>query len=273
MKKWLKRVAFVLCAGILLGGCMAYWAVQQTQYVPDFYREATGSLFDVDVAVQRKLISRRLSNRVQQIQSQARLRGTWKADFSNEEINAWLAEELPTMFPNLLRRGISHPRVAIQDGKLMAAARLRNKRIDTVISCEVSIELTEQANLLAIRWENLRAGALSLPWSQFLDRISREAAIGDISVQWDMTDRGPVALLSVPKEHPKFVVHPVVVESIGLSDGVFTLAGNSGETAETDYSPRTNVHRFVSFDPQRLHSNDRRQAMLDRSGEPASRMR
>ncbi len=270
MRKWFKRIAAGFVLLLMVAASAAWWAIRQTEQVPEFYRLATMDARPGASQDQQRKASRRLTRNFERLQSAAAKEGSWNATFTNEEINAWLDEELPEKFPHLLRRGLSEPRVAIEDGRLRAAARLRNRRFDLVVSCDVRVELTEQPNLLAIRLENLRAGALAIPWSQFLDRISSEAAGGDISVHWDMTDTGPVALLAVPGEHPKFVVKPVMVESIELCAGEIWLAGRSGESAQSDYRPQTSIHRFVSYQPDQ---KSRRQAMVLRDEDRGSRIR
>ena len=279
MKKWIRVAVIILAIAVLSVGLTAYWAFRQTQFVPEFYRVAMLAKSETDGEPIR-VLTERVSKRMEALQITAQRRGTWNASFTNEEINAWLAQELPRKLPQLLRYGLSKPRVAIEEGKLMAAARFRNRRIDTIISCEIKVELTEQANLLAIHLENLRAGALALPWNQFLDRISKEAAVGDIDLRWDMTERGPVALIQIPSDHPQFVVRPVLIESILLQVGEISLAGRSGQYASSNYAPQSSTHRFVTYQPESSSlpgasapSNPRRQAMLSDPAEPSTRVR
>lgn len=191
--------------------------------------------------------SRRLETDVQQLQDDAAKRGSWRAAFSDDEINAWLVQELPTKFPKLLAKGASDPRVLIEDDRILAAVRYKDRHLDTVISCEVSVELTEEPNMLAVRVGQLRAGALPLPLGQFLKGITREAATGDVDIRWDMTNDGPVALVAVPSEHPGYAQKPVIVESVKLIAGQLLLAGHTGPEAREAYKPRGSVHRFVSY--------------------------
>jgi len=242
MGRWLKRIGWCVTVGVAAVCLSSWWAVRQTRHVPDFYRQAaTENQAGFEAA------SRRLWADVERLKADASQLGTWNAIFSDEEINAWLAEEVPKTLPRLLAGGGREPRIMIQDGKVLAAARFENHRMETVISCEVEVELTEQPNVLAIRIANLRAGALPLPLDRFLKNITQELAKGDIDVQWDLTESGPVALLSIPSEHPGYVCTPVIVESVRLVDGHLTLAGNTGELAHQMYAPQGPIHRFVSY--------------------------
>ena len=106
-----------------------------------------------------------------------------------KSMRGWLRscpESSPTCWP----RGASDPRILIEQDRIRVAVRYRDSRFDTVVSCNVHIELTEQPNMLAVRLSDLRAGALPLPLTRFTNGISNEAAAGDIDVRWDVTDDG-----------------------------------------------------------------------------------
>ncbi|MGV3486932.1 MAG: hypothetical protein ACO1RT_21130 [Planctomycetaceae bacterium] len=241
MKKWLVRifVSFVFIA--MIGGAAAGWALRQTQQVPEFYTRATERL-PPDLAA----ASQELEQDVEQLQDAASQLGSWSATFTEEQINAWLVQHLAQEFPKILPAGVEDPRIVIEDGRVLAAARYKNSRIDTVVSFELKVELTEHANVLAVRVEQLRAGSLPMPLHSFLRGISREAAKGDIAVVWDMDESGPVALVTVPSEHPKFVRTPIIIEALVLQSGHLSLAGHTGPQAWQTYRPRTPTYQLAS---------------------------
>lgn len=241
----LKRLCILAVVVIASTSVLSLWAIRQSKHVPDFYIQATsGQSLDHD-----RFAERQMRAGVAQLQNDAARNGSWKANFSDRQINAWLESELPTKFPRLLAHGASEPRVVIRDGKLLAAARFQKGHIDTVVSCEVDVQLTEQPNILALHVKNLRAGALPIPLERFLGGVSREAAMGNLSVQWDRTDQGPVALVRVPAEHPNYATSPVIVEWIDFAAGVLELSGHSGPMAESKYRPHGTLHEFVSYQP------------------------
>ena len=242
--RWWRPIGVVLTLAVVVASIAGTWALRQTRHVPDFYAQATRS-----DPPRRQMADTQMRVGVEKLQSDAARIGSWRASFTADQINAWLQNELPQKFPNLLARGASEPRVAIVDGKLMAAARYRKGGIDTVVSCELAVQLTDQPNMLAMRITNLRAGALPLPLGRFINGISNEAARGDLWVRWDQTDDGPVALVRVPTEHPLYKVSPVIVENVSLIDGSLQLAGHSGPLAPSVYRPHGPVHEFVSYRP------------------------
>ncbi len=244
MRSWIKSTVLLLSTIAVFGGISTYWAIRQSKFVPEFYAQAT-KIHSTSNAEAR----RRLEAEVEQLQNSAAKLGSWRAAFSDEQINAWLMDELPKKFPRLAALGASEPRVMIQDDRVLAAVRYSHGRFDTIISCEFVVALTEEPNMLAFRVQNLRAGALPLPLNQFLSGITKEASRGDLDIRWDMTEAGPIALVTVPSEDPRYVLSPVVVESVLLYDGALLLSGHTGELAHQVFKPRGEVHQFVSYRP------------------------
>lgn len=246
MRRWLTRIAISLLLVLLVLGCMASWALKQTRTVPAFYAEAAAREPQNTDRVRREL-----EVQVEHLQSSVRKTGSWSAEFSDEQINAWLESALAAAFPKLLPKGVSDPRVVVEDDHLLAAALYKNKRIETVVSCEIRVALTEEPNILAVRIDNLRAGALPLPLDGFMKKISHEVSKSDIEVRWDKAepDQAPVALVSVPSEHESYVRTPVIVESVRLKDGFLTLTGHTGPEARRSFNPSGPIYQLASLFP------------------------
>jgi hypothetical protein len=247
MRRWIKRIAMTAFAVLIVGAAFSWWAVKQTRHVPEFYQRATGVAKAGTSSTGRVRIDTRVESLISD--SHEPVVESWSAVFTVDEVNAWLSKELPTTFPQLLAKGATDPRICIQDGRVLAAARYKTKRFDMVISCELAVELTEEPNMLALRVKHLRAGALPIPLTSFLTGISKEAAKGDVDIRWDDTEAGPVALVKVPSEHPRYVTSPVLVESVQLIDGALVLAGNTGPLAFKTFRPLGPLYQFVSYRP------------------------
>lgn len=245
MRRWVSRIATTLLLVGLMAACGLYWAYRQTRSVPEFYARAQRS-----VPEDASQVSRELEQQVEQLQEDVQRKGGWQAEFTDSQINAWLMLILPEEFPKLLPRGVEEPRVVIEKDKILLAARYRSSRIDTVVSCEVRIELTEEPNVLAVRIQNLRAGALPLPVSKFAKGISSEAAKSDIEVLWDKDslDDSPVALITVPSDHKNYVNAPMIIESVELSDGKLSMMGHTGPDAIHAFEPQGPVYQLAALE-------------------------
>jgi hypothetical protein len=242
MRRRITRILVTTSVLFAIVGLASWWAVGKTREVPEFYRRATANRQPLT-----QKAARQFEKKIEKLHSDTSQIGSWHSSFDADEINQWLADELPKKFPRLLAIGAQEPRVVIEEGRVLAAVRYQRKSIDIVISCRLEVEMTEHPNMLALRVTDLRAGALRLPLGSFIKGISKEAAHGDIDIQWDNTEKDPVALVTVPSEHPQYIVSPVVVESVRLDNGTLTLSGHCGPLAQQLYSPIGNVYRFVSY--------------------------
>ncbi len=263
MIRWAKRIGIAVLTILFLASLSAWWLFRQTRVVPDFYQQAILLSYPATGAGSYKLEAN-----VAKLQQAASKPGSWEASFCEDEINIWLINHLPMKFKQLETAGASDPRISIQQDYLLAAARYTNARLDTVISCELHVELTEEPNLLAVHIHKLKAGAVSLPISQFIDSVSTEAAKGGIKIRWDRTESGPTALVQVPSEHAEYAYNPVIIESIQMIDGAIVLAGHTGAKAENCYEPQGPVHQFATY--QHI---DKRNSKLGSESESSSSRR
>lgn len=245
-RKTVRRLLGIVLLTIVIAGaafgCSAYWALQKTQEVPDFYLQAANRMpNNVGEA------SRELENEVEELTAQVGRVGGWAATFTEAQINAWLVHQLPKEFTKALPAGVAEPRVVIEDGKILAAARYKDKRIETVISFELVVQVTPEPNVLAIEVRQLKAGALPLPLGRFVEHISKRAAKDNLEVRWDTNASGlPIALLTVPSTHRGYVRTPVIVESVTMSQGQIRLTGHTGPEARVSYQPQGPIYRLAS---------------------------
>lgn len=237
-----RSLCYLIAVLIVIGASASWWAWSQANHVPEFYKRARNQSGAVG-----EIARTALKHDVARARKDAAKNQFWQASFSEEEINAWLQEELPERFGRLFTHGVSAPAIALENGQLLAAARYKSRRWDMVVSCRLTVEMTEEPNMLAIALSDLKAGALPLPLEPFIRRISKEAAMGDLDIRWDFTSEGPIALVTIPQDDDQYVLRPLVIEAVNLVAGQLQLAGRSGEEASVQYEPRGRVHRFVSY--------------------------
>jgi hypothetical protein len=244
MVRWIKRIGITVLAVLLLASLVSWWVLKQTRVVPDFYVQATqSSPPDTEAA------SQKLEANVAKLEQDVAKIGSWEAIFSEGDINAWLIEQLPLKFKQLQTAGAKDPRISILQNHLLAATHYTDARIDTVISCQLHVELTEEPNLLAVHISKLKAGAVSLPITQFMDSVRAEAAKGGLEIRWDRTESGHTALVHIPKEHLGYAHSPVIIESIRMIEGAIILSGYTGSKTQSGYEPRSPVYQFVTYQP------------------------
>jgi len=211
--------------GLLLGVPLLLVAVallalyQTTQHVPRFYRAALAA--DAD---EHQPACDRMLRRISSLSNDLRNGRPWQLVLGAEEINGWLAVDLPRNHPTALPPGTEAPRVAISGNQLQVAFKARWRSFTTVVSLVLEPYLAKP-DVLAVRVCRVRAGGLPVPLGQILDNFSDTVHQSGLKLQWRQTDGDPVALISlVARNTQRAQVH---LEKFQLADGKMMFAGTS----------------------------------------------
>lgn len=222
MRKFI-RILFVLCLAIVLlavsAGVYSYRSLQQ---VPEFYTQALAR-----PAAEPAKAAYKFEQEVLELRNDVRREGDWQATFSAEEINGWLANDLPIKFPRALPSHVSDPRVAISPEMIQVACKYADSRFDAVVSIGAQPKMTAEPNVIAIRIMQVRAGALPVPLANFLDQISEHTAKAGVPLRWGEEDGDPVAYITLPMNQPEFEGKTLRVETVELRDGALFVAGKT----------------------------------------------
>jgi hypothetical protein len=238
MRKLLRLVfvlAMIVVAGVAVFLTAAYRATQQ---VPEFYKAAL-----VERPVEQKAAADALEREVLSLNSEVRRPGRWEARFSQDQINGWLAADLPVKFPGVLPEGVSQPRVAIDADQVQMAVKFKQGDVETVLSLTGDAYLTDRPNEVAIHIEHVRAGAFPVPLSRFLENIAEKAGDAGLPLRWDEQDGDPVALVTLPLDREEFKGKQLRVEEISINDGEIVVSGRTegdpppAETAKQPVQP------------------------------------
>lgn len=214
---------FLLAAVAAVGVVVVWWSATR---VPDFYEQALAT-----EPQHMEEAGDQLEEHILELRNDSLKAGQWRATFTDEQINGWLAVDLPQKFPRALPKQLKDPRVAIEPDVAYAAARYESPQVTTVISLAVEVRLTDEPNQLAVRVRQARAGLLPVPLADWLDRVSAAAADGGIPLRWVEEDGDPVALITLPLEDKENPDHILRLEQIELRDGQLVVIGTTDEAA------------------------------------------
>jgi hypothetical protein len=251
----------------ILGG--VYYAARQ---VRPFYTEA--------LRVDPEVLERgrqELESRATTLYTDAQRHGRWQALFTTEQINGWLATQLANNSGGELATSVRDPRVAIKQDSLTLGFRTKSRGVETVISVEASVSLTEQG-AVAIRLLSVRAGALPLPVMQLADEIAHACKNLTLPVCWTQQNGKPVVLVEIHSEKPQ---REFYIDAIELHENELYVAGHtdvalakSPTTLNAARQPSSRAHHVKLDDYElRLTPTDARSALQiahRKSTEPAS---
>lgn len=185
------------------------------------------------------------------VASDVRKAGAWDAVFTADQINGWLAVDVPQNFPELLPAEFAAPRVFIHPGDLTIACRYGGS-VDTVLSIACDVYL-QAPNVLAIRIKAARAGLLPLPLGNVLNAITHAAQNLELPLEWRRVGGDPVALVSIVPPHARGKER-VELERVELREGEVAVVGHTGDGGPLALASRSKGGGAPAESPETVHS-------------------
>jgi hypothetical protein len=223
-----KRVRVLVAVIVLLLLAGAWFGFRTAlRHEPSFYARAV-ALAPAEQAAESDAFLQRASTLASELQTEDR----WTALFTADEINGWLAVDVPKNWNDALPPGVTEPRVMLRPGGGAIACRYRDAYVETVAWIEFELQLVEP-NVVALRLVRARLGAVPLPLGKFLEPIAEAARRTGCQLRWADRDGAPEALLALP---PDGLVDDrrSTIEKLECLDGELYLAGTSAPVAATD---------------------------------------
>jgi hypothetical protein len=231
------RVTLILVALTIAGVAVFLTAAYRaTQQVPEFYHVALAQR-----PVEQKAAADQLERQVLELHNEARKPGRWEARFSQDQINGWLAADLPVKFPGVLPKGVSEPRVAIEPNRMQMAVRFKQGDVETVLSLAGDAYLTDRPNEVAIHIQHVRAGLVPVPLAKFMDNIAEEATDAGLPLRWAEEKGDPVALVTLPLDRKEFRGKQLRVEALQINDREIVVSGRT-DAPETKTARESEDH-------------------------------
>ncbi len=199
-------------------GIGAFAVHRATHATPKFYEQALAR----DPASQKQS-SEEFLQQATALVSDVEQNERWQIVFTAEQINGWLAVDVPENLPDVIPPEVRDPRVAIQPGEATIACRLKTDKIDAVVSfsCDVFVSAP---NEIALRFRRASLGSLRVPISRVLAPVGQAAAKLDLQLVWRQQAGDPVAVITLndPKAESR---RNVELEAIELGEGELLIAG------------------------------------------------
>lgn len=217
MRKMSKRVPIIaLILTILIGVPAAIWL--SLTHKPRFYTTRV----QVPRARQEEEAKRFVAQSLQ-LRNDIDNEPAWEALFTDQEVNAWLAEDLVTHFADQLPPEVHEPRVVFEPERVTLAFQLDQGAFKPVIWVVARPRMAE-GNVLELTLEKIRTGVLPVKADTILDRIVKHAKERGIDIDWKRVDNLPVVTLRYSAKGGNDEVQLDLVEVL---DGQIRLVGQS----------------------------------------------
>jgi hypothetical protein len=220
-KRW-RNTAVAALIGVAIVGFALAGLRHALRSVPGFYAQAVA----IPTAAQQEA-GESLERNVLALHNEFHGTVAWSAVFTDDQINGWLAADLPEKFPQLLPPEIQDPRVAFWPNQMQLAGRFSSRQLTSIVSVSLEVRLADEPNTLAVRILGARAGLIPLPLKQFLDQITAAAQRIDLSLRWAQVDGDPVALITIGELGPLDDGKRPLLEHVEVRDGELYLAGRT----------------------------------------------
>ncbi|MGI9177078.1 MAG: hypothetical protein ACR2IT_04395 [Pirellulales bacterium] len=218
--QWLRRLLLATVAAIVVAVTVI---ALTTRHVPDFYRQrlAAGEL----AGAAAEQAGRRVVSDVSALHAAFIREGRWEAAFTEADINAWLATDLPRNHTRLLPTMVSAPRVRLAPQQVQIGLRLGSGIVSAVSWLVLEIRLREP-NQLGIVVVEARLGGLPLPHGPIQREIRRRFdQLGMVTTMRRLDDRN-VLVVYIPSTHESGGMSHWL-ESLSIGEGSIAFAGHT----------------------------------------------
>ena len=233
-RSWQSLRGAALGGGVVLVAAAAIVAFLLS-YEPTFYRQAMAAAADgpENEARARRLVTKAsaLHAAVMRGPAPAAARpGRWETAIRDDELNAWLAIDLPRSHPSWLPRGVVAPRLAFRPRHAAVGVRVGRAPFTAVASGEFEIVLRD-VNQFGIVLEQARLGAIPLPRAALVRDLERR--IGKLGLPTDLRrlDGRLMLVVHVPTSRDAGASSHRI-ESLSLTEGELLMAGTVRTSAE-----------------------------------------
>ena len=186
-------MARTLLAITVVVSALGYYAYRSAQRQPQFYTAALVKP-PQDLAEAGQVFEQRVLD----LQNSAHRSGKWETVFTADQVNGWIAVDLPRKFPQWLPRQVSDPRVSFEPDEIQFACRYEGRRFGGIVVAKADAFCTAESNQFAIRIHSVSAGIIPVPISQLANAISSGMRRARISMSWTEIDGDPVAIINLP---------------------------------------------------------------------------
>jgi hypothetical protein len=190
---------------------------------PEFYRRSRAELADPAV---RTAAAETFQVRAEELHEAVEHDEPFRIEFTEQQINAWLLEELPRQRSYRRIAAVSDPLLELREGLVQLGARVESDGLHGIVSVEVRPRLAADGSLL-LELGEVRAGEWSVPAERWLGGFRRQIEQRGWPVE--IVSEDPLLVrVSVRRFGPAW--RSLQIDAIEVSEGLLTLVGASDQT-------------------------------------------
>lgn len=213
-----RRRIFLVAGGVALVFAIVGGIATALWHTPAFYSE---TLRDDSSVEMREKQSRKFVQLATQLETSIKRDDRWAGEFSQDQVNGFLAYDVPERFSGLLPEQAGDPRVRFSDDTIDLAFRYHHGWWKGTVHVQVRPYVLGPSQIgLDVR--TVRAGAVPIPVADPLDQIVKEMRKAGWLVQWRPTKNGELLVIDLEPE----IASKLSLDGIELRDGMLRFAGH-----------------------------------------------
>lgn len=216
MKRFLLFFFLLLVILIGISGGL-YWSSAQ---VPEFYQEALQQ--QVKPEVRQQEAKEFVQHSMQIVNDVRNKEPLWSQEFSEQQVNAWLAEELHQKYNEWVPEGITNPRVRFESNQVEIGFHLTLEKWAGIISLKLKPWLMKD-NRLVLELEHARAGLLPIPIDEAITKLIQEARAEGWQIEWGQVNDHDALVVYLDRSRKDLPD----LTTLKVKPGVFQIAGKA----------------------------------------------
>lgn len=206
-RRWIWRLLLGLTAtglvAVLLLAVVALLLYQAATATPDSYEALMTEVDQLQASGELDQQRQALESQVAALVSEAQSADRWSTVLTEQQLNGWLAMQLPIDFPQLKRQGVRDPRVLLEEGQATIAFRAQVQGRSAVLTAELAPVVAEEG-WVGAEVRSLKVGTLPLPADRLIKRAEEMIRRGQFSreklrYRWAESNGNPVLLVDIER--------------------------------------------------------------------------
>jgi hypothetical protein len=167
-RKWRRRLMVMMLVLLVVVAGGLYSTYQATQTAPDFYKTVVAKPVAQTNAPPVREVA---EEQIEKVETAAKAKSNWKFEFTQDQINEFLAKDLPEQAPNLLPKNIKDPRIKIEPGKALLGCQYDSENFKAVLWIETEAAVADDGKSIRLIPKSAGAGMLPMPLSRLFERL------------------------------------------------------------------------------------------------------
>lgn len=217
--RWRRRILVALLVSLIVVAGGLYSTYQATQQAPEFY---TAVVAKPSTPTNAPPIKEVAEQQIEKVETAAKVKANWRFEFTQDQINEFLAKDLPELSPNVLPPNLKDPRIKIEDGKAMLGCQYDSERFKAVLWLETEAKVSEDGKAIRLIPKSAGAGMLPMPLSRLFERLKGlNGNTGNVSIS--LTEEMPQEIVlqlrpgALPPEEAQYHIDLIRLEKEKLS--------------------------------------------------------